>query len=145
MPSLVKYSTGSSFLTGSLALARASLQIVCLAFWRVPVIWLVSIPAHCKAVIVSAVLVLIPAHCKELMVLAVFMPALMQFRVIFLMIVLGEAGHMVETAAALPVNDSLASVMERKGGGWAVIAELVTAVMLVTALPSLCLTLDMLE
>ena len=63
----------------------------------------------------------------------------MQFKVIFLMIVLGEAGHMVETAAALPVNASLASVMERKGG---VIAELVTAVMLVAAWPSLCLTVE---
>ena len=62
------------------------------------------------------------------------------------MIVLGEAGHIVETAAALPVNASLASVMERKrkrkGGGWAVIAELVTAVMLVAAWPSLCLSRD---
>ena len=58
------------------------------------------------------------------------MPALWQFRVIFLMIVLGEAWHELVMAAAVPIMASLASVMVRKGGGWAVMAELVTAAML---------------
>ena len=51
-------------------------------------------------------------------------PALWQFRVIFLMIVLGEARQELVMAAAVPIIASLASVMVRKGGGWAVMAWL---------------------
>jgi hypothetical protein len=65
------------------------------------VIWLVLIPTHCKALIVSVVLVSIPAHCKAEIVSAVFMPAIWQLRVIFLTMVLGEAGQELVTAAKL--------------------------------------------
>ena len=43
------------------------------------------------------------------------------------MIELGEAGQELVMAGAVPSIASLASVMERKGGGWAVMVELVTA------------------
>ena len=43
------------------------------------------------------------------------------------MIVLGEARQELVMAAEVPIIASLASVMVRKGGGWAVMAELVMA------------------
>ena len=78
----------------------------------------------------AILLVSIPAHCKAYFVLAASMPALWQLSVICLTIVLGEAGHELDIAAVLAVNAFLASSMERKGGGWAVMAEFATAVIL---------------
>ena len=66
--------------------------------------------------------------------LALSIPALLQFKVIFWMIELGEAGQELVMAAAVPSIASLASVMERKGGGWAVMSELVMAATLGVAL-----------